>query len=127
MFDVDLKNAGHDSESKMVNFIMDQESKMAASLRALKALIASCTELFPDVVESSEKEEFSSCYSDLTPRDIEEIQDAAMEGENQHAEEVDQVEDITAITALHVFTSEVVIPKATPVSSTVGEGNPSGC
>ena len=50
MFDVNLKNAGHVSGSKMVNFIMDQGSKMDASLRALNALIANCTELFPGVV-----------------------------------------------------------------------------
>ena len=73
MFDTDLKNVGHVSESNMVNFIMDQGSKMNASLRALKALIASCTELFPVVVESSEEDESSSSYSDLTPRDIEKI------------------------------------------------------
>jgi chromosome segregation ATPase len=46
MFDAEFKNAGHVSWSKMVNFIMDQGSKMDASLKALKALIASCTELF---------------------------------------------------------------------------------
>ena len=55
MFDVDLKNAGHVSGLKMVH------------------LIASCTKLFPGVVESSEEEESSSGYSDLSPRDIEEI------------------------------------------------------
>ena len=121
MFDVDLKNAGHVSGSKMVNFIMDQWSKMDMSMRALKAFIASCTELFPGVVESSEDEESSSGYSDLTPRDIEEIQGAAVEGGNQHAEEVDQVEDVTAITTLQVFTSEVVVVNATLVSATVGK------
>ena len=66
MFDVDLKNAGHVSGSKMVNFIMDQGSKMDASMRTLKALIANCTELFFGVVESSEEEESSSSYSDLS-------------------------------------------------------------
>ena len=121
MFDVDLKHAGHVSGSKMVNFIMDQGSMMDASLRALKALIASYTELFPGVVESSEEDESSLSYSDLIPRDIEDIQGAAVEGGNQHAEEVDQVEDITTITTLHVSTSEVVVPNATPVSATVGE------
>ena len=44
-----------------------------------------------------------------------------MEGGNQHAEEVDQVEDITVITALPVSIIEVVIPNATHVSTTVGE------
>ena len=73
MFDVDLKNAGHVSGSKMVNFIMFQGSKMDASLSALKALIANCTELFSNVVESSEEEELSPGYSDFIPRDIEEI------------------------------------------------------
>ena len=43
-----------------------------------------------------------------------------MEGGNQHAEEVEQVEDIMAITALQVSTSEVVVPNATPVSGMVG-------
>ena len=60
------------------------------------------------MVESSEEKESSSGYSDLTPRDVEEIQGAAVEGGNQHAEEVEQVEDITAITALQDSTSEVV-------------------
>ena len=119
MFDVDLINAGHVSGSKMVNFIMDQGSKMDASLRALKALIANCTELFPGVVDSLEEKESSLGYSNLTPRDVEEIQGAAVEGGNQHAEEVEQVEDITAITALQDSTSEVVVPNATPVSATV--------
>ena len=41
MFDVDLKNAGDDFGSKMVNFIMDQGSKMDVSLSALNALIGS--------------------------------------------------------------------------------------
>ena len=121
MFDADLKNAGHVSVSKMVKFIMDEGSKMDSSLRALKALIASCTELFPVVVESSEEEESSSRYSDLTPRDIEEIHGAAVKDGNQHAEEVDQVEDITAITTLHVYTSEVVVLNITPVFATVGK------
>ena len=35
-------------------------------------------------------------------------------------EEEDQVEDITAFTAPHVSAIEVVVPNATPVSSTVG-------
>ena len=121
MFDADLKNAGHVSVSKMVKFIMDQGSKMDSSLRALKALIASCTKLFPVVVESSEGEESPSRYSDLTPRDIEEIHGATVKDGNQHAEEVDQVEDITAITTLYVSTSEVVVPNANPVFATVGE------
>ena len=114
MFDVDLKNAGHISGSKMVKFIIDQWSKMDASLRTLKALIASCTELFSGVVESLEEEVSTSGYSVLTPRDIEEIQGTLVESGNQHAEEVDQVEDITAITALQVSTTEVVVPNATP-------------
>jgi hypothetical protein len=105
----------------MVNFIMDQESKMDAFLKATKALIASCTELFPATVESSKEEETSSSYSDLTPHDIVEIQGATEGGGNQHVEEMVQVEDITAITALPVSTTEVLIPIATLVSSTVGE------
>ena len=36
MFVADLKVAGHVSGSKKVNFIMDQGSKMNASLRAMK-------------------------------------------------------------------------------------------
>ena len=44
-----------------------------------------------------------------------------MEYGNQHAEEVDQVEDITVITALQVSTSEVVVPNSTPVFATVGK------
>jgi hypothetical protein len=105
MFYAELKNAGQVSRSKMVNFIMDQGSKMDASLKAMKALIARCTELFPATVESSKEKETSSSYSDLTPHDIVEIQGAAVGGGNQHVEEVDQVEDITAITALPVSTT----------------------
>ena len=71
MFDVDSKNAGYVSGSKIVNFIMDQGSKMDASLKTLKALIASYTELFPGMIESSGEEKSSSSYSDLTSRDIE--------------------------------------------------------
>jgi hypothetical protein len=70
MFDVDLKNAVHLLKSKMVNFIMDQGRKMDTSLKAMKAFIASCTELFPATVESSKEDETSSSYSDLTPRDM---------------------------------------------------------
>jgi hypothetical protein len=55
MFDADLKNAGHLSKSKMVNFIMDQGWKMDASLKAMKALIASCTKLFLVMVELSKE------------------------------------------------------------------------
>ena len=110
MFDAELKNAGHVFGSKMVTFIMDQGSKMDASLKAMKALIASCTELFSAVVESSEEGKSSSSYSDLIPHDIVEIYDVAVEGGNQHAEEVDQVEDITVITALPISTTEVVFP-----------------
>jgi hypothetical protein len=121
MFDAELKNAGHVSGLKMVNFIMDQGNKMDASLKAMKAIIASCTELFPATVESSKEEETSSSYSDLTPHDIVEIQGVAAGGGNQHVEEVDQVEDIMAITALPVSTTEVLVPITTPVSSTVGK------
>jgi hypothetical protein len=56
MFDAELKNAGHVLGLKMVNFIMDQGRKMDASLKAMKTLIASCTELFPATVESSKEE-----------------------------------------------------------------------
>ena len=73
------------------------------------------------MIESSEEEESLSSYFDLISRDIEETKDVAVEGGNQHAKEVDQVEDITAMTALHVSTKEIVVPNASPVSTTVGE------
>ena len=73
MFDEELKNAGHVSRSKMVTFVMDQGSKMDASLKAMKALIASCTKLFPIVVESSEEGESSSSYSNLILHDMVEM------------------------------------------------------
>jgi len=114
-FDVELKNTGHVSGSKIVTFIIDQGSKIDASLKTMKVLIASCMELFPATLESSEEEETSSSYSDLTPHDMVEIQGAAVGSENQ------QVEDITAITAPPVSATEEVVPIATPVSSTVGE------
>jgi hypothetical protein len=100
MFDAELKNVGHVSGSKMVNFIMDQGRKMDASFKAMKTLIASCTELFPATVESSKEEETSSSYSDLIPHDMVEIQGAVVGGGNQHVEEVEQVENITVITAI---------------------------
>jgi hypothetical protein len=127
MFDAELKNAGHVSGSKMVTFIMDQGSRMDAALKAMKALIASCTEFFPATVESSKDEETSSSYSDLTPHDIVEIRGASVGGGNHHVEEVDQVEDITAITALPVSTTEVLVSNATAVSATVGEGTMDDC
>jgi hypothetical protein len=109
MFDAELKNVGHVFGSKMVTFIMDQGSNMDATLKAMKALIASCTELFLATVESSEEEETSSRYSDLTPHDIVEIQGVTLGGGNQHEEEVKQVEDITAITAPPVAVTEEVV------------------
>ena len=127
MFNAELKNTGHVSGSKMVTFIMDQRSKVDASLKAIKTLIASCTELFPIVVKSSEEGESSSSYSNLTPHDMVEIYGASVEAGNQHAEEVDQVEDITMITVLPVPTTEVLVPNATPVSATVGEETPDDC
>ena len=77
MFDVELKNAGHVSGTKMVTFVMDQGSRMDATLKAMKALIVSCTELFPVKVESSENEKTSSSYSDLIPQNVVEIRGAA--------------------------------------------------
>jgi hypothetical protein len=53
-----------------------------------------------------------------------EIQGAVVGGGNQYVEEVKQVEDITAITAIAgppVSAIEEVVPLATPISSTVGE------
>ena len=70
MFDAELKNAGHVSGTKMVTFVMDQGSRIDAALKAMKAPIASCTELFPVMVESSKDGETSSSYSDLTPQDV---------------------------------------------------------
>jgi hypothetical protein len=121
MFDAELKNAGHVSGSKMFTFIKDQGSNMDATLKAMKAFIASCTKFFPATIESSKEDETSSSYSDLTPHDIVEIQSAAVGGGNQHVEEVDQVEDITAITIMPVSTTEVLVPNATPVSAIVEE------
>jgi hypothetical protein len=62
----------------MVTFIIDQGSKMDRALKKMKALIASCTELFPATVESSEEKETSSSYFDLTPHDMVEIQGVAV-------------------------------------------------
>ena len=53
---------------------------MDASLKAMKALVASCTELFPVRVESSEDGETSSSYFDLTPQDVVEIQGVTVGG-----------------------------------------------
>ena len=75
MFYAELKNAYHIFRTKIVTFIIDRESKMDASLKAMKALIVSCTELFPAMVESSEKGETSSSYSDLTLHNIKLLSD----------------------------------------------------
>jgi hypothetical protein len=127
MFDVKLTNAGHVFGMKMVTFVMDQVSRMDATLKAMKSLIASCTELFPAMVESSKNGETSSSYSDLTPHNVVEIQGAEVGGENQHVEEEDHVEDITALTAPPIFAAKVVVPNATPVSSTVGNETLDDC
>ena len=84
MFDAELKNVGYISGTKMVTFIMNQRNKMDASLKAMKALIVSCTELFPVVVGSSEDGKTSSSYSDLTPQDVVEFQGAAVGGGRHH-------------------------------------------
>ena len=127
MFDAELKNAGHVFGTKIVTFIINQRSKMDATLKAMKALIVSCMELFPAMIEPSEEWETSSSYSDLTPHDMVEIQGVAIGGGNQHVEDVDQVEDITALTVLPVSATEVVDPITTLVSSTVGEETLDGC
>ena len=127
MFDAELKNASHVSGTNMVNFIMDQGSKMDGALKAMKALIASCTVLLSAMVEPSEEEETSSSYSDLTPHDMVEIQGVAVGGGNQQVEEVDQVEDITTLTVPPVSATEVVVSIATLVSSAVGNETLHGC
>ena len=111
----------------MVNFVMDQGRRMDETLKAMKALIVSCTELFSVMVEPSEDGKTSSSYSDLTLHDMVEIQGVAVGGGNQHVEEVDQVEDITALTIPPVSNTEVVVLIATLVSSTVGEETLVGC
>jgi hypothetical protein len=70
MFDAELKNAGHISGTKRVTFVIDQGSKMNATLKAMNSLISSCTELFPVMVESLGDGETSSSYSDLIPQDV---------------------------------------------------------
>ena len=70
MFDAKLKNVGHVFGTKIVTFVMDHGSRMDATLKAMKALISSCTELFPVMVESLGDGETSSSYSDLIPQDV---------------------------------------------------------
>jgi hypothetical protein len=106
---------------KMVTFVIDQETKMGASLKALKALVTSYTNLFPVMVESSEDEKTSSSYSDLTSQDVVKIREAAAGSENHPVEEKDQVEVITKLTAPPVSVNEVVVLNATPVSCTAGK------
>ena len=89
MFNAELKNAGHVARSKMGTFIVDQGSKMDAILKEMKALISSCTKLFPIVAQSSEEGKISLSYSDLTPHNMVEMKGAAVRGRNQHVEEVD--------------------------------------
>jgi hypothetical protein len=118
---------GHVFETKMVTFVMDQGSKMDAFSKAMKTPVASCTELFPIMVESSEDGEISSSYSDLIAHDVMEIQGAAAGGGNQLMEEEDQVEDITALMAPPISAIKVVDPNAIPVSSTIGKKTLDGC
>ena len=54
----------------MITFVIDEGSKMDASLRAMKAHIARCTELFPVLLESSKDGETSYSFLDLTPYDM---------------------------------------------------------
>jgi hypothetical protein len=49
-----------------------------------------------------------------------EIQGAVVGGGNQHVEEVEQVEDITAIAGPPISATKVVVPIVTPISSKVG-------
>ena len=128
MFDTEVRNACHVSGTKMVTFVMNQGSKMDATLKAMKALIASWTELFPIMVESSKDGGTSSSYSDLIPQGVVDIQGAAATGGNQPMEEDEnQLEDITAFTAPPVSAIEVMVSNATPVSSIVGEETLDGC
>ena len=127
MFDAELKNAGHVSGTKMATFVMDQGSRMNLDMKAMKALIVSCMELFLVMVELSKDGKTSSSYSNLTPQDVVEIQKAAVGGGNQPMEEKDQMEDITASRAPHVSTTEVVVPNATLISSMVGKETMDGC
>jgi hypothetical protein len=50
-----------------------------------------------------------------------EIQGAAIGGGNQHVEEVDQVEDITAITAPLISATKEVVPIAIQFPPRLGE------
>jgi hypothetical protein len=127
MFNAELENAGHVFGTKMVTFVMDHGSKMDATLKAMKILIASCMELFPITLESSEDEETSSSYSDLTSQDVVEIWEAVEGIGNQPMEEMDQLEDITALTAPPVFAIKVVVSITTPISSIVGKEILDGC
>lgn len=95
----------------MITFVINEGSKMDASLRAMKAHIARCTELFPVLLESSKDGETSYSFLDLTPYDM----------VNQRVEEKDQVEDIMALTASPISTTKVVVPNATPNSFIVGK------
>jgi hypothetical protein len=119
MFDGELAKAGHLSGSKMVGFIMEQGGKLEATLRAMKALIASFAEMFPSLLESSESGETSSTYEDLTPEDLMEIEGAQGEEEVQKVESVETVGEIPSATDPTVSTTQVVDLSATPASSTV--------
>ena len=67
MFNAELKNAGHVFGIKMITFVMDHGSKVDASLKVMKALMASFTKWSPVLLESTEDGETSSSYSNLTP------------------------------------------------------------
>jgi hypothetical protein len=98
MFDGELAKAGHLSGSKMVGFIMEQGGKLEATLRAMKALIASFAEMFPSLLESSESGETSSTYEDLTPEDLMEIEGAQGERDIQKVESMETVGEIPTAT-----------------------------
>ena len=87
MFDAELRNVSHVFRTKMVTFVMDPGSRMDAALKAIKALVASYTQLFLVMVESSKDGETSSNFSNLIPQDVVEIQGVATGGRNQLMEE----------------------------------------
>lgn len=76
MFDAQLEKDSHVSKTKMVSFLMSHGAKLKGTLVAMRAFIASFLESFPAFLESLDKDETSSSYLDLTPKDLEDVRGA---------------------------------------------------
>ena len=86
MLDAQLEKDGHIPGSKIIAFLLTQGAKLEVALGAMRSLVATITEKIPGVGGSAEEDDSFSGYSDLGPKDLEEL--GQPEGE-QRVEEVE--------------------------------------